>query len=213
MSAMLRVVFTVFAAGLMAVVSNGASAQSRHAAIPNFPVIQAAVETGSARAPIGWVDFCRKNPADCQGHDGAATEVLLTAKSWRLLVNVNTRVNKAIEPISDLDHWGIVESWDYPTDGKGDCEDYVLEKRKELIKAGLPREALLVTVVRDLDDEGHAVLTVRTDRGDLVLDNKRQQILSWAATGYHFLKRQSAAGPDLWVALGAPETTTATASR
>jgi len=213
MSAVLRVLAAVFTAGIMTIVSQAASAQGRQAAVPSFPIVQAALETGDAHAPIGWVDFCRKNPADCQGHSGAATEILLTSKSWHLLVSTNARVNKAIEPVSDLDHWGVVESWDYPTDGKGDCEDYVLEKRKELMNAGLPREALLITVVRDQDDEGHAVLTVRTDRGDLILDNKRQQILPWTATGYHFLKRQSSADPNLWVALGAPESATATASR
>ncbi len=48
-------------------------------------------------------------------------------------------------------------------DGYGDCEDYALLKRKMLMQAGWPREALLMTVVRDKKGEGHAVLTVKTD--------------------------------------------------
>ncbi|CAH1659305.1 Putative transglutaminase-like cysteine proteinase [Hyphomicrobiales bacterium] len=207
----LRVV--AFFASLCAAATSQAMAQSRQASLPNFPITPIALEMGNARAPLGWADFCRKNSVDCDVADGQAKEVMITPRSWNLLLGINAKVNKEIEPVSDMDHWGVVESWDYPTDGKGDCEDYVLEKRRRLIKAGLPREALLVTVVRDMEDEGHAVLTVRTDIGDLVLDNKRQQILPWTATGYRYLKRQSATNPNLWVSLGAPDSTTATAAR
>ena len=77
----------------------------------------------------------------------------------------------AIEPISNLDHWGTtLDHWDYPVDGKGDCKIYALFKRKLLIERGFPRQALLMTIVRDLNGEGHAVLTVKTDRGDFVLE-------------------------------------------
>ena len=55
--------------------------------------------------------------------------------------------------------------------GAGDCEDYVLEKRRELMHKGLSASDLLITVVRKPDGEGHAMLTVRTDKGDFVLDN------------------------------------------
>ena len=65
-----------------------------------------------------------------------------------------------------------------PTDGYGDCEDYVLLKRKMLIDAGWPREALLITVVRDRKGEGHAVLTVKTDKGELVLDNQNENVVA-----------------------------------
>ena len=51
--------------------------------------------------------------------------------------------------MTDMDHWGMIDRWNYPDDGYGDCEDYVLQKRKMLIQAGWPREALLITVVRD----------------------------------------------------------------
>jgi predicted transglutaminase-like cysteine proteinase len=96
-----------------------------------------------------------------------------------------------IKPMTDMDHWGVLERWNYPDDGYGDCEDYVLLKRRLLIQLGWPREALLVTVVLDNEDVGHAVLTVATDKGDLVLDNKKEDILLWSMTGYRFVKRQS----------------------
>ena len=102
---------------------------------------------------------------------------------------------------SDLEHWGVVEPWSYPDDGYGDCEDYVLLKRRIFIQSGWPREALLVTVVRDKNEEGHAVLTVITDKGDYVLDNQNEDILIWSETGYRFVKRQSQSDPKVWVSL------------
>ena len=88
------------------------------------------------------------------------------------MVKVNAWVNQNIQPVTDLEHWGVVERWNYPDDGKGDCEDYVLLKRRMLMQAGWPREALLITVVRDKKGDGHAVLTVKTNHGEFILDNQ-----------------------------------------
>jgi hypothetical protein len=114
--------------------------------------------------------------------------------------------------MTDLEHWGVVERWNYPDDGYGDCEDYVLAKRRLLIQAGWPREALLVTVVRDKRGDGHAVLTVKTDKGEFVLDNQNDQILLWSDTGYHFVKRQSQTDQNVWGSLGEPRGIPATAT-
>jgi predicted transglutaminase-like cysteine proteinase len=164
-------------------------------------------------APIGWIDFCTQNPRDCAGSPTAPRDVVLTSKAWRDLVQVNNWVNTAIKPMTDLDHWGVVEKWSYPDDGYGDCEDYVLLKRRMLLQAGWPREALLITVVRDRNNEGHAVLTVKTDKGDYILDNQAEDIVLWSETGYRFVKRQSQSDPNVWVSLGdlhpAPATATA----
>ena len=109
---------------------------------------------------------------------------------------------RQIEPISNFDHWGtMLDHWDYPTDGKGDCKIYALYKRKLLIESGFPRQALLMTIVRDLQGEGHAILTVKTDRGDFILDNLTDDIRPWTATGYRFLKRQSQEDPNVWVSI------------
>ena len=164
------------------------------------------------RAPIGWIDFCTQNPRECAGAPSQARDVVLTSKAWRDLVQVNTWVNNAIKPMTDLDHWGVVERWSYPDDGYGDCEDYVLLKRRMLLQAGWPREALLITVVRDKKDEGHAVLTVKTDKGDFVLDNQAETVVLWSDTGYRFVKRQSQTDPNVWMALGDPHAATATAT-
>ena len=145
----------------------------------------------TARAPIGYVEFCNEMPKECAASNSEPRDVVLTAKVWKDLVRVNKWVNDTIAPVTDMDHWGVVEKWSYPDDGKGDCEDYVLLKRRMLMQAGWPREALLITVVRDKKGDGHAVLTVKTDKGDFVLDNQEEQVLLWSETGYRFVKRQS----------------------
>jgi predicted transglutaminase-like cysteine proteinase len=114
--------------------------------------------------------------------------------------------------MTDLEHWGVVEKWSYPDDGYGDCEDYVLLKRRMLMESGWPREALLITVVREKNGNGHAVLTVKTDKGEFILDNQEERILLWSETSYRYVKRQSQSDPNRWVALGDPRPTTATAS-
>ena len=152
--------------------------------------------------PVGWVEFCVRQPNDCAGTTTAPRDVALSPEAWKALMRVNKWVNETIKPLADLEHWGVAERWSYPDDGYGDCEDYVLLKRRVLIQFGWPRESLLVTMVRDKKGEGHAVLTVTTDKGDYVLDNQNDDILFWSKTGYHFLKRQSQSSPNVWVSLG-----------
>ncbi len=74
---------------------------------------------------------------------------------------------------------------------------------------GFPASALLITVVLDEKNEGHAILSVSTDAGDYVLDNRRDDVLRWTDTSYTFLKRQSKQDPKVWVALAKEKTLTA----
>jgi len=156
------------------------------------------------RPPVGWVEFCVEYKPECDTKPSAPRDIVYSTKVWDDLVRVNLWVNETIKPLTDLEHWGVVERWNYPDDGYGDCEDYVLLKRRMLMQAGWPREALLITVVRDKKGDGHAVLTVKTDRGEFVLDNQVDEILPWNATGYRFVKRQSQSDPNTWVSLGEP---------
>jgi len=166
----------------------------------------------ASRPPIGWVEFCTEKPKECAASPSAPRDVVLTPKARKDLIKVNRWVNETIQPVTDLEQWGVVERWSYPDTGRGDCEDYVLLKRRMLIEAGWPREALLITVVRDKKGEGHAVLTVKTDKGDFILDNQEERVLLWSDTGYRFVKRQSQSDPNVWVALGDPRPATATAT-
>jgi predicted transglutaminase-like cysteine proteinase len=172
------------------------------------------VSVGSAaRAPVGWTEFCAQYTPECETRAGDARDGVLTAKAWKELVRINAWVNDTVKPITDLEHWGVAERWNYPDDGYGDCEDYVLLKRKMLIQAGWPRQALLITVVRDKQGDGHAVLTVKTDKGEFILDNQNEEVLLWSDTGYRFVKRQSQTDTNAWVALGDPRPATASAAR
>lgn len=150
--------------------------------------------------PIGFVQFCKYLPQDCTGTMGEAVRVVMSANRWADLTTINDAANQSVEAVSDLDLYNVVEHWTYPQ-GKGDCEDYVLLKRKQLMSMGWPSEALLITVVRDQNNEGHAVLTVSTDKGDFVLDNQVAEILPWQSTGYTYYKRQSQIDPRRWVSL------------
>ena len=165
-----------------------------------------------SRAPIGWVEFCVEYAPECETNILDARDVVLSTKAWKDLLRINKWVNDTIKPITDLEHWGVVERWNYPDDGFGDCEDYVLLKRRMLMQAGWPRQALLITVVRDKRGDGHAVLTVKTDKGEFILDNQNETVVLWSDTGYRFVKRQSQHDPNVWIALGDPRPATATAT-
>lgn len=194
------------------VVTTGASAARAQGA--GIPVASApASASGDARAPYAWTDFCKRMPSECRTDTREPEQVTMTPKLWNTIVSINNRTNREITAITDEEHWGVVDRWDLPTDGKGDCEDYALLKRVRLAEAGLPRRALLMTVVIDEENAGHAVLMIRTDRGDYVLDNKRNAILPWSQTGYVYVKRESQYRTG-WTSLGGtPTPTVASVSR
>lgn len=184
--------------------ANGLSAQELAAVQPEPPVGQSSIFMpvyGSARPLPAFVRFCEENPGECV--TTSSVEKRFPASPQRLseLDEINRWVNQLIIPETDLAHYGIQDYWMLPSDGKGDCEDYALLKRHELIKLGWPSSALLMTVVRDGKEEGHAVLTARTAAGDFVLDNKVNEVRLWNQTPYQFLMRQSYLNPRVWIAL------------
>jgi predicted transglutaminase-like cysteine proteinase len=156
---------------------------------------------GLTSIPVGASDFCKANRSECIANPNAVSAVGLTDKRWGELVQVNNLVNTAINPVTDQDLYRVAELWAYPDNGAGDCEDFALAKRKALIEMGWNASTLLMTVVRQPNGEGHAVLLVRTDRGDVVLDNQDGRILLWNQTPYTYLKRQSQADAAQWVDL------------
>lgn len=158
---------------------------------------------GNTSQPIGHYEFCKKYPQECDIRS-QARPLHLTHALWRRLIAVNDSINHRIKPMTDMQIYGRDEVWAYPDHGVGDCEDYVLLKQRTLMKAGISAGDLLITVVRKRDGEGHAVLTVRTDRGDFILDNMTDKIEDWADTGYNYLKRQSSHDSGRWVSIEAP---------
>lgn len=161
---------------------------------------------GPTDPPYAFWRFCDEFPADCARKRAVDPRFEVSNDRMAELELVNTRINHAIEPVTDLELYGISDYWTLPKNGKGDCEDYALQKRHDLIEAGWPASALLVTVVLDEHNDGHAVLTARTTDGDFVLDNKTDEIRVWHKTAYRFVMRQSFLDPKAWVALDPAQT-------
>lgn len=173
------------------------SAVAAHSALA-FPANM--TTDGPTNPPVGHYEFCRNLPQECRSNPGSAAPGVLTREGWKKILEVNYDVNQAVTPLTDKEIYGVEEHWAYP-DKVGDCEDYVLLKRKRLMDAGFSPSDLLITVVLQPNGDGHAVLTVRTDRGDFVLDNMRNKVLLWSQTEYTYLKRQSEQNSGRWVKL------------
>ena len=162
---------------------------------------------GGTLPPVGFVTFCGHYPKDCSasGHR-SALPMRMPVRRWQQAAEVNRLVNAKVAPVSDQELYGQNEYWAYATDA-GDCEDYALLKKRMLEGLGFPRSALLITVVRDEKNDGHAVLMLRTQQGDFILDNRRDEIRHWSELDYTYLKRQSEADPREWVSLGGGQDT------
>jgi predicted transglutaminase-like cysteine proteinase len=186
--------------GLFFGASTASAVEVPEGAARDEPKKHFATEYGKALPPIGFVQFCARQPDDCKPTGGKPQRLAMSPERWNLLYQVNTYVNGKITPVSDQDLYGQPEYWAYPSDA-GDCEDYLLLKRRYLMGLGFPADALLITVVLDEKQEGHAVLTVTTGNGDYILDNRRNEILRWSDFEYTFLKRQSPRNPRTWLTL------------
>ena len=150
--------------------------------------------------PIGHYDFCKKFNSECEPVKGSGSAPKVTDRGWEVIRDINRAVNLSVMPKTDLALYGKEEHWTYP-DTSGDCEDYVLLKRHMLMERGFSAADVLITVVRKLDGEGHAVLTVRTSEGDFVLDNLDDEVKDWRKTPYSYLKRQASNNSGRWVTI------------
>jgi len=155
---------------------------------------------GRTSQPIGHYDYCKIYKKDCNIRSAATKPLKLTRALWADMVQVNEYANRKVIPVTDLEYYNREEYWTYPKN-YGDCEDYVLLKRKMLMDKGWPASDLLITVLTLPDGNGHAVLTVRTDRADYALDNLNDKILPWNKTEYGYIKRQSSRHSGKWIAI------------
>jgi len=151
-----------------------------------------------AMAPAGAGGLCATYDWACAR---SGKTMLLGDRAMETLRAVNSRANRSIRPVSDMQQYRIAERWSLPTPRGGDCEDYALYKKRELIRLGVPPEQLLIAAVLDRQRRIHAVLVVRTGTQDLVLDNLTSRILPWNKTGYTFLRLQDPSQPSRWVAV------------
>lgn len=139
--------------------------------------------------PTGFWAFCKKHPGECRG--GGAASVPRTDELMALLERVNGRVNRSIRPNrhDPKDVWEIGVS-------EGDCEEYVLAKRRALIREGVPASALSIVYALH-NGGGHAILAVHTDKGSLALDNISSRIKPLGRTGYKLIS-MSGPNPVVW---------------
>ncbi len=183
---------TIFAAALVAAIALPAITMASQQHYPaHMPMLKRTSQ------PIGHANFCSQYPSECNQRSNSASSPQLTRKRWADLVEINALANTSVVQVTDMELYRVEEHWAYP-DRYGDCEDFVLLKRAMLIKRGWPVSALLITVVRQQNGDGHAVLTAHTDHGDYILDNMTDRILQWSDTKYRYLKRQSQRHSGRW---------------
>ncbi|NJL08378.1 MAG: transglutaminase-like cysteine peptidase [Methylacidiphilales bacterium] len=171
--------------------------------VPNTVLPKASLPKASLMAqgapaimPAAMERFCDEYPEECRPTSGTPVAVLSPAQ-WAELQAINQAVNVAIKPGSD----GHGDVWSLGT-RSGDCDDYAVQKRHDLIARGWPAGAVSLAVARIPNGEHHLVVVVRTHRGDFVLDSLTDRIRAWDRTGYRWAMRSSADDPKVWHAIG-----------
>jgi predicted transglutaminase-like cysteine proteinase len=194
-----RISGTYFILACLLLSTGGARGRS-----PIEPVTLVPIEEASPTlAPFQHVRFCLHYPADCKSDPSETVEIELSAETFELMNRVNHEVNAAILPVQKNNVIDVQDGWTIaPT--AGDCNDYAVTKRHELLQSGLPARALRLAVVKTTSGIGHLVLVVATTKGDLVLDNLVETIRPWQRTDYHWLKIQSASDARYWYDIRSP---------
>jgi predicted transglutaminase-like cysteine proteinase len=198
----------LFAVLAVASFAGSAHARNRQEAPPPAPIMEAS----AALAPFQHVRFCLRYPSDCKSDPTENGSIELTTENSELLKHVNQDVNAAIIPTVKNHGGELGDGWTIAP-SMGDCNDYAVTKRHELLQAGLPAKALRLSVVKTASGIGHLILVVETTKGELVLDNLTEIIRPWYSTDYHWLKIQSASDARFWHEVKAPGTTLSQADR
>jgi predicted transglutaminase-like cysteine proteinase len=179
------------------------SADARNRPLPDSNSLTPIVEASPTLAPFQHVRFCLRYPSDCKSDPTENERIDLDAQTTELLKRVNHSVNMSIIPTSKSYGPNLADGWAIAPD-MGDCNDYAVTKRHELLESGLPSKALRLSVVKTASGIGHLVLVVVTTKGDIVMDNLTEVIRPWQSTDYHWLKIQSATDSKFWYEIKAP---------
>jgi predicted transglutaminase-like cysteine proteinase len=189
-----RMFVTLVAVGTAMLSSDRAKASS--STFPDPSALLPIVESVPTLAPFQHVRFCLRYPVECKPSLNQRTAIELDQETIRLLDNVNRDVNLSIAPKVKA-YAEVSDGWSIAPEA-GDCNDYAVTKRHNLIEGGLPSGALRLAVIKTSSGIGHLVLIVATTGGDVVLDNLTSAIRPWQATTYQWLKIQSANDPRFW---------------
>jgi len=197
---------------LSAVLAGAFFADSAHARNRQDMTPTPIVEASPALAPFQHVRFCLRYPSDCKSDPTENGRIELTTENSELLKRVNRDVNAAIVPM--VKNYGpeLGDGWTI-SPSMGDCNDYAVTKRHELLQSGLPAKALRLSVVKTASGIGHLILVVETTKGELVLDNLTETIWPWNSTDYHWLKIQSASDARFWNEVKTPGVSVSQADR
>ena len=159
-------------------------------------VVMPISEASPTLSPFQHVRFCLRYPTDCKSDSAGTTTVELTAETLETMQRVNRDVNASIMPVAKSD--AIADGGWTISPASGDCNDYAVTKRHELVQKGLPAKAARLAVVKTQSGIGHLVLVISTNKGDLVLDNLSETIVPWQLTKYQWVKIQSSGDARYW---------------
>jgi predicted transglutaminase-like cysteine proteinase len=179
------------------------SADARSRPLPDLNSLRPIVEASPTLAPFQHVRFCLRYPSDCKTNPTENERIDLNAETSELLKRVNRSVNMSIIPTPKSYGPNLGDGWTIAPE-MGDCNDYAVTKRHELLENGLPSRALRLSVVKTASGIGHLVLVVVTTKGDIVMDDLTEVIRPWQSTDYHWLKIQSATDSKFWYVIKAP---------
>ena len=176
---------------ILAGVITAGSADARSRSPQDSNLLTPIVDASPTLAPFQHVRFCLRYPSDCKSNPAENDRIDLSAETSELLNRVNHSVNLSIAPMLKSYGSNLDDGWTIAP-GAGDCNDYAVTKRHELLESGLPSKALRLSVVKTASGIGHLVLVVATTKGDLVMDNLTEASRPWQNTDYHWVKIQSA---------------------
>ena len=193
----------IIAAAIAIVIGGVQWARAALLVMPRAPQADLAyIELGRpALPPLTYTIFCLRYRAECRPRRSfRGGPMRLTEKRWADLREINRTVNLAIEPARN--ELGLAgEVWTI-NPARGDCNDYAVSKRHELLRRGWPARVLLLSEVIMRSGEHHLVLLVRTKSGDFVLDNLTPRVKPWSRTPYRWVRVQSAGSDRLWATVG-----------
>ncbi len=155
--------------------------------------IEAALTLSPRRPLLAHVRFCLVYEGQCDTRPDRRDPARTAADHLDELRALTAAVNAAITPTPDAGF----DSWDINV-RTGDCEDFALQKRADLLARGWPSADLRLAITRLPSGVAHAVLLVRVGGTDHVLDNLTDRVLRWDQTGYDYLMVQGRADPRSW---------------
>lgn len=146
--------------------------------------------------PFGHTVFCMRYPDDCE-RSGSSRLVADPRARHAELDSVNRLVNASIAPVKREvafdDKWLVAPL-------QGNCHDYAVTKRHDLLKMGWPSSSLRLAEVTLNTGEHHLILLADIEDEPFILDNLDPDVLSLALTksGYYWNRIESPDDPKFW---------------